>query len=112
MDEVRRAEASVVGIHDGGVGEDCAFTLHDAVAGMCVTEQMSLQSESLQSFEQFFRAIIDAVVEVKDAVGWGMGDQDVGVVGYTGCVVALALGETVAHKHRYSVEVQPVNLDV
>ena len=80
--------------------------------GMDMSEQMGFEVRNgWESMKDFFRAIVNAVIEIKDSIGWRMGDKNVCVCGDTGIVAALAIGDAIAHEHRDSVEFQTVNLD-
>lgn len=52
--------------------------------GMDMSEKMGFEIvKGPDPFEYFLRAIVDAVVEIKDSVGRRMGDQNFGICG--GC---------------------------
>ena len=80
--------------------------------GMDMSEKMGFEIvKGRELFEYFLRAIVDAVVEIKDSVGRRMGDKNFGIFGDTGIVAALTVGYAIAHEHRDSVEFQLINLD-
>lgn len=79
---------------------------------MYMSEQMGFEiRKGWEPFEDFLRAIVDAVVEVKDAVSGRMGYQDVDVGWDSGIIAALAVGDAIAHEHRDSIEFQSINFD-
>ncbi len=79
--------------------------------GMDMSEKMRFEIvERGKIFEKFLRAILDAIIEIKDAICRRMSNQDVGVVGDLVIVAALAFGYAISHKHGYAVEFQSVNL--
>lgn len=78
---------------------------------MDMSEEMGFEiMERRESFKDFLRAILDAIIEIKDSIGRRMGDQDVGVIGDLVIVAALVFGYAISHKHGYAVEFQSVNL--
>lgn len=80
--------------------------------GMDMSEEMGFEiMKGWKPFKDFLRAIVDTVIEIKDSIGWGMGDQNVGIFRDTCIVVALAIGYAIAHEHRDTIEFQSVNLD-
>lgn len=80
--------------------------------GMDMSEEMGFEiRKGWKSFKNFFRSIVDAVIEIKNSVCWRMGDKNDGIFGDTGIVATLAIGYAIAHEHRDSVEFQSVNLD-
>lgn len=59
----------VVRIHDCAVGEDGVSDCSDAVLGMEMAEEVGFEAQVGKSGKEFFGAVVDAVVKVKDAVG-------------------------------------------
>lgn len=55
--------------------------------GMNMTEEMGFQIKCRQPIKDFFRTIVDVVVEVKDSVCRRVGNQNVGV-GWDFCIIA------------------------
>lgn len=79
---------------------------------MDMSEKMSFEIiKSWESFEDFLRAIVDAVVKVEDAISRGMGYQYVCVGGNSGIVAALAVGYAIAHEQRDTVEFNTIYFD-
>ena len=79
---------------------------------MDMSKQMGFEiRKGWEPFEDFLRAIVDAVVEVKDAVSGRMGDKNVGVGGDSDIIVALAVGNTIPHKQRHPVEFDAIYFD-
>ena len=80
--------------------------------GMDMSEKMGFEIvKGRDPFEYFLRAIVDAVVEIKDSVCRRMGDQNVSIFRNTCIVAALAVGYAISHEQWDSVEFQSVNLD-
>lgn len=69
-----------------------------------MAEKMGFKVQIRQFHQNFFGSIVDIVIEVKDAVGRGMGYKDVCIVRNTGIIPALAVGDAVAHKHGDAVK--------
>ena len=79
---------------------------------MDMAEKMGFEIiKSWESFEDFLRAIVDAVVKVEDAISRGMCYQYVSVGGNSGIVAALAVGYAIAHKHWNAVEFNTIYFD-
>ena len=79
---------------------------------MDMSEKMGFKiSKVWKPFKNFLRAIVDAVIEIKDSVCRRMGDQNVGIFRNTCIVAALAVGYAISHEQWDSVEFQSVNLD-
>ena len=80
--------------------------------GMDMSEKMGFEIRNgWKPFKDFLRTIVDTIIEIKDSIGRRMCDQNVGIFGDAGIVVALAVGYAIAHEHRDSIEFQPINLD-
>ena len=79
---------------------------------MDMSEKMGFKiSKVWKPFKDFLRAIVDAVIEIKDSIGRRMGNQNICVSWNSGIVAALAVGYAIAHEHGDSVEPQALNLD-
>lgn len=79
---------------------------------MDMSEEMCFEiMERLKFYEDFLRTIVDAIVEVKDSIGWRVCYQNIRVVGNIGKVAILAVSYAIFKKHRYAIEFQAVNLD-
>lgn len=77
-----------------------------------MTEKMGFEIRNgWESMKDFFRAIVDTVIEIKDSIGRRMCDKNVGIFRNTCKVAALAVGNAIAHEHRDTIEFQSVNLD-
>ena len=101
----------VAGIHYGAVGVDGAVDCCYAMLGVDVAEEMGLGFDNWQTFQQFFGAVVDIVIEIEDAVGRRMCNQYVRVDRNLGYVLCLTVGDAVSHEHRDAVEFHAVYLD-
>lgn len=99
----------VVSGHYGSVGECDVVLGCYTVLGMDVAEEVEMGVDFYYFGKELFVAVVYVVVKVKYAVGRAVGYKYVGVRGYIGDVTLLAVGDAVAHKHRYSVEFHAVN---
>ena len=80
--------------------------------GMDMSEKMGFEiMDRWKPFKDFFRAIVDTVIEIKDSIGRRMCDQYVGIFRNTCIVAALAISYAITHEHRNPVESQTLNLD-
>lgn len=85
---------------------------YNSVLGMDMSEKMGFEiMDRWKPFKDFFRAIIDAVIEIKYSVCRRMCNKNVGILRNTCKVAALAVGDAIAHEHRDSIEFQSVDLD-
>ena len=86
--------------------------LQSSVPGMDMSEKMGFEiRKGWKPFKDFFRAIVDAVIEIKDSIGRRTGDKNVGIFGDMCIVAALAVCYAISHEHRDPVESQTLNLD-
>lgn len=78
---------------------------------MDMSEKMGFKiSKVWKPFKDFLRAIVDAVIEIKNSIGWRMGDQNFGIFGDTSIVAALTVGYAIFKKHRHAIELHSLNL--
>ena len=69
----------VILIHDGAVREAGDAIVGHAVMPVDMAEQMQARNDFRHSLQQFFGAVVDAVVEVEDAVRGRVSDQHVDI---------------------------------
>ena len=85
---------------------------YNSMLGMDMSEKMGFEiMDRWKPFKDFFRAIIDAVIEIKYSVCRRMCNKNVGILRNKCIIAALAVGYAVAHEHRNTIEFQSVNLD-
>ena len=85
---------------------------YNSMLGMDMSEEMDFEiRKGWKSFKYFLRTIVDAVIEIKYSVCRRMCNKDVGILRNKCIIAALAVGNTVAHEHRDTIEFQSVNLD-
>lgn len=79
---------------------------------MDMSEKVSFEiMKGWDSFKDFFRSIIDAIIKIKDSVCRRMGYQDIRICWDTSIVATLTVGYAIAHEHRDTVELQTLNLN-
>ena len=85
---------------------------YNSVLGMDMSEKMGFEiMDRWKPFKDFFRAIIDAVIEIKYSVCRRMCNKNGGILRNTCKVATLAVGDAIAHEHRDSIKFQSVDLD-
>ena len=110
LNNIRSLQIAIISVHYGSVRVKCAVLSEDSVLGVDVAEKVSFKIEIREFGEEFFGAVIDVVVEIQNAVCRGVCYQDV-CVGWNIIIECfLAVGNTIFHKHRHSIEFDSVNL--
>ena len=72
--------------------------------GVYMPEKMQPRLDNRNTAKEFFRAVIDIVVEVEDAERWRMGNENVRIIGDICIMSGLAVTNAIAHEHRNAIE--------
>ena len=86
----------------------------NAVVGLSMmsvdmAKEMQFGIDLRNSLKQFFGAIVDSVIEVKDSVRWSVGDKYIHIFRNIGIVAELTVADAVGHEHGHSIEFHPIN---
>ena len=72
--------------------------------GVYMPEKMQPRLDNRNTAKEFFRAVIDIVIEVEDAERWRMGNENVRIIGDICIMSGLAVTNAIAHEHRNAIE--------
>lgn len=85
--------------------------IYDAIPGVDMAEKMQMWMDTYNLGQKMLITVVDIIIEVEDSVCRRMSNQDIGIGRYAVYVAFLTVGDTVAHKHRYTIKFHSVNLN-
>lgn len=94
----------IVSIHYRAIGKGYPVKVRYSILGMYMPEKMQSGLDCRYATEEFFRAVIDVIVKIKDAQWRSMGNKDICIFWDIGIMSGLAVSDAVAHKHRDTIE--------